>query len=516
MACACRLPLDPSCHAGAMSAAGHVPLPSELAPTLTSKRNVVVPCAPRRCTGEVGRVGRNVGLRRETAAVATVLAAAVAGAQELDRVGNDIDRLPLVALLVLPLAPVETPVDRDRPALRQVLGAVLTLSAPDRDVEVVRLLDPVARGVLAPRVGRDPQAADGRTALRRAQLGIAREVAREDDPVDVRAGHDGGPPLLEDSSGESTADAGLKSATGRRRCGKVGEFYRAVAFVTLARVGCGASGHPLGAARLPRARLRRPRRRRRGRSRAQLDDPEAQHAVRDLQHVVEPLQQRNVGLELEQVVVRLGPVIDLERHPAHAPVVTPDQRLGADRLLDVAEDLLPAPLGGVRVEQQHEVVLAGHPAAEDSSGTGAGRETSAAQPTSDGSSAAPGGPSYEIDPSYSAMHRCARATTSARWVETTAAAPPLTASSISAVRVSRLPGSRPSNGSSASRSEKSRTKASAIELFCLIPRLNLEGRSPAREVSPSWSSSEAPRDCQSSTPCKRPTYSMCSSRLRSS
>src|SRR4051795_8259886 len=232
MACACRLPLDPSCHAGAMSAAGHVPLPRVLAPTCsTSERNVVVPCAPRRCTGEIGRVGRNVGLRRETAAVATVLAAAVAGAQELDRVGNDIDRLPLVALLVLPLAPVETPVDRDRAALREVLRAVLALGAPDRDVEVVRLLAPVARGVLAPRVGRDPQAADGGSALGAAQLGIAREVAREDDPVDVRASHDGGPPLLEDWSGESTAGPGLKSGRGGRSCRTVGEICAGVAVV---------------------------------------------------------------------------------------------------------------------------------------------------------------------------------------------------------------------------------------------------------------------------------------------
>src|SRR2546423_5164883 len=113
-----------------MSAAGHVPLPRVLAPPCSiSDRNVVAPCAPRRCTGEVGRVGRNVGLRRETT---TVLAAAVAGAQELDRVGNDIDRLTLVPLLVLPLAPVETPVDRNRAALREVLGAVLTLGAPNR------------------------------------------------------------------------------------------------------------------------------------------------------------------------------------------------------------------------------------------------------------------------------------------------------------------------------------------------------------------------------------------------
>src|SRR4051812_26110168 len=174
-----------------MSAAGHVPLPRELAPTCsTSERNVVVPCPPRRCAGEVGRVGRNVGLRREPA---TVLAAtsAVAGAQELDRVGNDIDRLALVSLLVLPFAPVETAVDSDGAPLREVLGAVLALRTPHGHVEVVGLLDPVAGSVLPSRVGRDAEAADGRAAVRVAQLGVAREVAREDDPVDVGACHYG-------------------------------------------------------------------------------------------------------------------------------------------------------------------------------------------------------------------------------------------------------------------------------------------------------------------------------------
>src|SRR3954471_17752808 len=154
MACACLHPLRPSCHAGAMSAAGHVLLPRELAPTCSiSERNVVVrggrgsPC-------EVAGVGRNVGLRRETAAVLATLA----GSQELDGIGNDIHCLALVPVLVLPLAPLEPAVERDRAPLREVVRAVLALRAPHGDVEVVRLVDPVARAVLATRVGSDPQA----------------------------------------------------------------------------------------------------------------------------------------------------------------------------------------------------------------------------------------------------------------------------------------------------------------------------------------------------------------------
>src|SRR5215213_10187830 len=51
--------------------------------------------------------------------------------------------------------------DGDRASLREVLGAVLTLSTPNGDVEVVGLVDPFACGlVLAPRVARDPHAAN--------------------------------------------------------------------------------------------------------------------------------------------------------------------------------------------------------------------------------------------------------------------------------------------------------------------------------------------------------------------
>src|SRR6266508_450985 len=134
-----------------------------------SERNVVVrrPPGGYRRLREVGGVRRNVALRRETAAVL----AALAGAEELNGVGNDIDRLPLVAALVLPLAPLEPPVDRDRPPLGEVLRAVLALGAPYGDVEVVRLVDPLAgRLVLAARVHGHAQAADRGAAVRVPQL----------------------------------------------------------------------------------------------------------------------------------------------------------------------------------------------------------------------------------------------------------------------------------------------------------------------------------------------------------
>src|SRR5919199_307210 len=95
---------------------------------------------------EVVRVDGDVGARREAvAAAARVVARA---REELDRVGDDVDPLAVVALLVLPLAPLEAPVDRDGAALAQVAGAVLALGAPDGDVEVVGFVDPLASRVV--------------------------------------------------------------------------------------------------------------------------------------------------------------------------------------------------------------------------------------------------------------------------------------------------------------------------------------------------------------------------------
>src|SRR5262249_28660396 len=146
---------------------------------LSFERDVVVPgleggvgaCRPPR--------GRGLG-----AAAAEVPVAAAA--EELHGVRDDLHRLALRAVLRVPLTPLEAPVDRDGPALREVLRATLTLVAPDGDVEVVRLLGPLSgRAVLAPGVDRDAQAADRHAGRGMTQLGIAGQVADEHDAVDV-------------------------------------------------------------------------------------------------------------------------------------------------------------------------------------------------------------------------------------------------------------------------------------------------------------------------------------------
>ena len=99
---------------------------------------VVVAAAADPGALEVRGVSRDVG--RSGEAVPAAAAAAVAGTEDPDRVGDHLDGLALAAV-GLPLAPLEAPVDRDRSALAEVVGAVLALRAPDRDVEIVGLVD---------------------------------------------------------------------------------------------------------------------------------------------------------------------------------------------------------------------------------------------------------------------------------------------------------------------------------------------------------------------------------------
>src|SRR5207245_4544917 len=134
---------------------------------------------------KVGGVGRDVRLDH------AVRLWRVTRAQELDRVGNDIDGLPLGAVLRFPLAPVKASLDGDRSSLGKVLGAVLALGAEDGDVEIVGLVDPLAAlGLFAPAVDRNAQAAHRGPAGGGAKLGIASEVPGDDDSVDVGSCHE--------------------------------------------------------------------------------------------------------------------------------------------------------------------------------------------------------------------------------------------------------------------------------------------------------------------------------------
>src|SRR5688572_20248345 len=133
----------------------------------------------RRGGGEV--VGGLRGALRDELLVA---AAAVAAAEELDVVGDDLDRLALRAVLGVPLTPGELALDADRAALGEVLGAVLRGASPHGDVEVVGRVGPFLAALDAVVHG-DTQGRDSGAGRGVAQLRVLRQVADEDDAVDV-------------------------------------------------------------------------------------------------------------------------------------------------------------------------------------------------------------------------------------------------------------------------------------------------------------------------------------------
>src|SRR6476659_2108760 len=121
-----------------------------------------------------GRAG--CGDRLELLALARLRLAA----EELDRFGHDRDVLA-TTVVGIPLAEIEATLDSHGPAFGEVLRATLALSAPDGDVEVVGLVDPLFAAVLAASIDSDPEVADLGPAIGGFQVGVAGEVAGDDD-----------------------------------------------------------------------------------------------------------------------------------------------------------------------------------------------------------------------------------------------------------------------------------------------------------------------------------------------
>src|SRR6201999_2640892 len=134
----------------------------------------------------LGVVG--LALAASAATIAVRGAAAVAGAEELDGVGDDLHRLAFAApVFGLPLTPVEPAFDRHRAAAGEIGRAVVALGAEDDHVEVVRLVDPLAALIFAAAVDGDAPLANGGAAAGAAQFRILREVAGDDHHVHVRS-----------------------------------------------------------------------------------------------------------------------------------------------------------------------------------------------------------------------------------------------------------------------------------------------------------------------------------------
>ena len=255
----------------------------------------------------------------------------------------------------------------------EVLRAALRLVAPDRDVEVVRLVDPLPGLVLAPGVDGDPQLADRRAAAGGPELWVLGQVPDQDDAVDVRHARPpppASPPTPPTPSAQRTprAPRRLRRFRSRRprprlarpgpaRPGRRGLGRRGLGQRGLGRLGL--RGRSLVAALLAlvaRALLDGRERRRRGAASA-LDATGrhvAHDAVGDLQDAGDLVERRRLRVELEQVVRAVRLVVDLVGEPPSTPHVVREPRAVAllDQLVRARHDLGLALLGQLRIEHQ--------------------------------------------------------------------------------------------------------------------------------------------------------------------
>ena len=110
---------------------------------------------------------------------------AAAAAEQHDPVAADLGRVALVAVLVVPLARLQPALDVDLLALGQIFGQRLGRLAPQHDAVPLGFFLPLT-GLVVPDLGRrHVDRRDGRAARRVAQLGVASEVADQNDLVDA-------------------------------------------------------------------------------------------------------------------------------------------------------------------------------------------------------------------------------------------------------------------------------------------------------------------------------------------
>src|SRR5262249_37405184 len=101
--------------------------------------------------------------------------------QHLHLVADNLGRIALVALLILPLASAQTALNVDLRALAQVLGGDLGQPAEERHAVPFGTLLLLAALLVAPALaGGDAQVGDGRARGHGAGLGVGAEIADQD------------------------------------------------------------------------------------------------------------------------------------------------------------------------------------------------------------------------------------------------------------------------------------------------------------------------------------------------
>src|SRR5437588_9466939 len=111
---------------------------------------------------------------------------AAATAEHLQIVADDLGRIAVVSLLILPLARAQAPLDIDLRALAQVLARDLREPPEERHAMPLGALLLLAALLVAPAfAGRDAQVRVRRSGGHRAGLGIGPQVSNDDDLIDA-------------------------------------------------------------------------------------------------------------------------------------------------------------------------------------------------------------------------------------------------------------------------------------------------------------------------------------------
>src|SRR5262249_54570926 len=155
----------------------------EVVSLASSERNIVVwaaaatTAAAATVTAEVRIAGRRrlAGIRPAARAIAT------AAAEELHVLRDHLGDVALVAFLIVVRAVLDTSLDVDLQALRQILRADLRALPPNHDAMPFSALLPLAVLVVPALARRDAQLANALPARRVSHVGIGAQVAHQDD-----------------------------------------------------------------------------------------------------------------------------------------------------------------------------------------------------------------------------------------------------------------------------------------------------------------------------------------------
>src|SRR5262245_30665011 len=145
------------------------------------ERNFVVGWALRFGALILGNAARSAFATTGAASTASLGPPFAASADHLHAVGDNLELRALLAV-GLPLFELEPSLDQHAGAFAEVFVGNFGSSPPERHIDERRFVDPLIV-LLDPVVDRQPDIGDRSAAGDIAQLGVARQVAHQDDPI---------------------------------------------------------------------------------------------------------------------------------------------------------------------------------------------------------------------------------------------------------------------------------------------------------------------------------------------